>query len=48
MKNKYIYRWLKQYGVYIGSERKEREVATELIGDNLVLESGHQELLLFF
>ena len=24
MKNKYIYRWLKQVGVYIGSERKER------------------------
>jgi hypothetical protein len=38
MKNKYIYRWLKQAGVYIGSERKERVLAHECIGDNLMVE----------
>ena len=38
MKNKYIYRWLKQAGVYIGSKRKERALAHECIGDNLMVE----------
>ena len=35
---KFIYRWLKQSGVCLGSERKQRALCKELIGDNLEVE----------
>ena len=34
----HLYRWLKQAGVYIGSEGKQRALAHEFIGDNLMVE----------
>ena len=35
---KFIYRWLNQSGVCLGSERKQSAVCKELIGDNLEVE----------
>ena len=34
----HLYRWLKQAGVYIGSEGKQRALAHEFVGDNLMVE----------
>ena len=34
------YRWLKQAGVYVGSERKQRALSNKLVGDNLEVELG--------
>ena len=35
---KFIYRWLKQSGVCLGSERKQHALCKELIGNNLEVE----------
>ena len=32
------FRWLKHSGVYLGSEKKQRALSRELIGDNLEVE----------
>ena len=34
----HLCRWLKQAGVYLGSERKQRALSNELVGDNLEVE----------
>ena len=40
METAYVHRWLKTLGISVGSELKQRSLAKEILGDNLVSEMG--------
>lgn len=37
---KFVHRWLKSFNIVVGSEAKQRALAKDLLGDNLVATEG--------